>query len=95
MFPPSPLRQPSQGALTWSRLLCVDAHCCVLWGLPGDVLAAPETSLVWLDRCNTSIDAHEPVSAISIYTAGAGWNRGELILFCYPSVHLPAPEGLF
>ena len=25
--------------------LCVDAHCFILWGLPGDVLAAPEAAL--------------------------------------------------
>ena len=35
-------------------LLCIDAHCFILWDLPGDVLAAPESAL-WLDRCNTSL----------------------------------------
>ena len=34
-------------------LLCIDAHNFIFWGLPGDVLAAPESAL-GLDRCNTS-----------------------------------------
>ena len=35
-------------------LLCIDAHCFILWDLPGDVLAAPESAL-GLDRCNASL----------------------------------------
>ena len=26
-------------------LLCVDAHCSIVWDLPGDVLAAPDSAL--------------------------------------------------
>ena len=52
-------------SLTWSLftsllthrpvLVYLDAYCFISWDLPGDVLAAPCISLVWLDRCHTSL----------------------------------------
>ena len=49
------MRTKGQASLPWTLftsllihrlvLLCIDAHCFILWDLPGDVLAAPESAL--------------------------------------------------